>query len=202
MTLFRVPQSLANSSGLRRIGPLSKGVMARQSMKAPLLSRLDHVGLLATADDAVNFRLYTTLGRGPSPRLTEHQAETLAFRSQLKVIRHRRRESVHALHDKQKAWQTKTGVRSGNRRRRRRRRRGPLSADARRRLREAIMRSKPWLHSTGPTTDAGKAKAAANGRLRRPDPALVQLRGDLAEAQVLVQALRAARLQAGAPLPS
>jgi hypothetical protein len=64
------------------------------------------------------------------------------------------------------------------------------------------MRVKPWRCSTGPTTEAGKAKAAANGRRRRPDPALDRLRNDLAEAQAIFQALRVARLQAGAPLPS
>jgi hypothetical protein len=35
------------------------------------------------------------------------------------------------------------------------------------RVRQAALRNKPWLHSTGPKTAAGKAKSAKNRR-RRP----------------------------------
>jgi hypothetical protein len=34
----------------------------------------------------------------------------------------------------------------------------------------AALRNRPWEHSTGPRTPEGKAKAAANGRARKPTP--------------------------------
>jgi hypothetical protein len=41
--------------------------------------------------------------------------------------------------------------------------RGPLTPDGLARLRAAALRDRPWEHSTGPRTPAGKAKAALNG---------------------------------------
>ena len=35
------------------------------------------------------------------------------------------------------------------------------------RLRQAALRDRPWEHATGPLTQAGKAKSAANGRWRQ-----------------------------------
>jgi hypothetical protein len=34
-------------------------------------------------------------------------------------------------------------------------------------LSEAVRRNQPWLHSTGPKTATGKARSAANGKLRQ-----------------------------------
>lgn len=41
-----------------------------------------------------------------------------------------------------------------------------LTAAGRERLRQATLANKPWLQSTGPKTREGKARSAANGRLR------------------------------------
>ena len=46
---------------------------------------------------------------------------------------------------------------------------GPLTELTREKLRLAALRTQPWRWSTGPTTDAGKARAAANGFANRPD---------------------------------
>ena len=40
--------------------------------------------------------------------------------------------------------------------------RGSLSLEARQRLREDTLRRQPWLSSTGPRSDAGKARSRAN----------------------------------------
>jgi hypothetical protein len=42
-----------------------------------------------------------------------------------------------------------------------------LTAEGRERLRQSALALRPWLSSTGPRTIAGKARAAAAGRLRR-----------------------------------
>jgi hypothetical protein len=53
---------------------------------------------------------------------------------------------------------------------RNRKKRGPLTEEGLSRLREAALENRPWEHSTGPKTVAGKAKAAANGRARQSGP--------------------------------
>ena len=45
-----------------------------------------------------------------------------------------------------------------------------FSADGLRRLRQAALDHRPWQHSTGPRTAAGKARSAANGRIRQKGP--------------------------------
>jgi hypothetical protein len=42
--------------------------------------------------------------------------------------------------------------------------RGPLTVEGRERLRQAALRNKPWLYSTGPRSDEGKFRSANNGR--------------------------------------
>lgn len=44
--------------------------------------------------------------------------------------------------------------------------RGPVGLQTRERLSRAAIRTQPWLHSTGPRTQAGKQKSALNGRKR------------------------------------
>jgi hypothetical protein len=69
--------------------------------------------------------------------------------------------------------------------------RGSLTADGLNRLRAAALRDRPWEHSTGPRTPAGKAKAAFNGTgkakgvraARREVAALKGLFADLARAR-------------------
>src|SRR5437764_8345038 len=48
-----------------------------------------------------------------------------------------------------------------------RRKRGPLTPKGRERLRQAALKHRLWLSSTGPRSDAGKARAAANGKVRQ-----------------------------------
>jgi hypothetical protein len=60
-------------------------------------------------------------------------------------------------------------------------RRGPLTEAGRARLRQAALRHRPWAASTGPTSAAGKARAAANGRSRQAGPVSVrQARAEVA----------------------
>jgi hypothetical protein len=75
--------------------------------------------------------------------------------------------------------------------RRNRSKRPALSVDARQRLREAAIRNQPWLKSTGPTSNAGKAIVAMNGRGRQKGPRSVrQIRADLADVTELIGSLK------------
>jgi hypothetical protein len=48
-------------------------------------------------------------------------------------------------------------------------------------LRQAARKHRPWRHSTGPQTAAGKARSAANGRVRQQGPvSRLELRQELA----------------------
>lgn len=42
-----------------------------------------------------------------------------------------------------------------------------FTADGLRRLREAALRNRPWEHSTGPKTKAGRAQSVINGKKRQ-----------------------------------
>lgn len=76
--------------------------------------------------------------------------------------------------------------------------RGPLSAETRERLRQAALARKPWQHSTGPRTAAGKAKVALNGRAnRKVNISKRAVRRELAGLRSLVADMRAARKLAG-----
>ena len=78
--------------------------------------------------------------------------------------------------------------------RRNRAKRGPLSAAGRERLREAALRNKPWKHSTGPKTRAGRAQSARNGKQRQRGPrSLREVRAALAEIRELIRHMRQAR---------
>jgi hypothetical protein len=62
-----------------------------------------------------------------------------------------------------------------------------LNAEVRQRLREAAIRNQPWLNATGPTSDAGKAIVATNGRKRQKGPKSIrQIRADLADLRELI----------------
>jgi hypothetical protein len=41
-----------------------------------------------------------------------------------------------------------------------------LTPEGRERLRQSALVNRPWLHSTGPKTAAGKARVAENGKIR------------------------------------
>jgi hypothetical protein len=45
--------------------------------------------------------------------------------------------------------------------------RGTITEEGRERLRQNALKNKPWLHSTGPRTQAGKKRSADNGRWRQ-----------------------------------
>ena len=77
---------------------------------------------------------------------------------------------------------------------------GPMSLDTRQLLREAVLRNRPWERSTGPRTEAGKARSAANGRYRqRGQQSVRQIRGEMAGAQNLIREMAAMRASLGAP---
>jgi hypothetical protein len=60
------------------------------------------------------------------------------------------------------------------------------------RLREHALKHKPWRFSTGPTTAAGKARMAANGKKRQIGPRSVrEIRADLADLRDLMDQMRA-----------
>ncbi len=69
-----------------------------------------------------------------------------------------------------------------------------LSAAGRERLREAALVGKPWEHSTGPKSAAGKAKAADNGRSRQKGPKSIrELLRELAEVRMIIGQMQAMR---------
>lgn len=69
--------------------------------------------------------------------------------------------------------------------------RGPLTAWGRQRLREAALRNRPWLFSTGPKTAEGKSRAAANGKRRQTGPISVrEMKADLKEVRSLICAVK------------
>jgi hypothetical protein len=72
----------------------------------------------------------------------------------------------------------------------------PLSPDARQRIREATLRNQPWLRSTGPRTEAGKAIVAQNGRKTQKDARSVpQVRADIAGINDLIRQIAELRSQ-------
>jgi hypothetical protein len=71
-----------------------------------------------------------------------------------------------------------------------------LSAKGRERIRQAAIRNRPWIYSTGPTSAAGKAQVKANGKRRQLGVFSVrELRADLQEIKTLVQSM--AELRSG-----
>ena len=69
--------------------------------------------------------------------------------------------------------------------------RGPLTPSGLKRLRAAVLRTKPWLKTTGPATAAGKARSAANGRVRQTGPISTrQMRAQLAEVRQMITEMR------------
>ena len=72
--------------------------------------------------------------------------------------------------------------------------RGPLTPEGRERLRQTALRNKPWMSSTGPRTEAGKARSAANGRWRQKGERSVrQIRAAVADVWSLIEQMGASR---------
>jgi hypothetical protein len=64
-------------------------------------------------------------------------------------------------------------------------------AKARERLRQAALKNKPWLLSTGPRTPQGKAKVAQNGRVRQLGSISVrQMHAEIKQLRGLVDEMR------------
>ncbi len=75
--------------------------------------------------------------------------------------------------------------------------RGPLTPEGRERLRQSVLARRPWEHSTGPKTAAGKAKVALNGkRAQKGSLSQRELRAELAEVQSLVARMASLRNEA------
>jgi hypothetical protein len=88
-------------------------------------------------------------------------------------------------------------------RRNRSKRRG-LTPEGRERLRRAALAHRPWEHATGPRTAAGKARSAANGKVRQKGPTSVRgRRSALRAVRLLCRAMASLRegLAAVAPDP-
>ena len=73
-------------------------------------------------------------------------------------------------------------------------RRGPLTEAGRKRLRAKAIEHEPWLQSTGPRSEAGRAQAASNGRHRQAGLLSGrQARAKLAEVRSLIRAIHETR---------
>ena len=69
-----------------------------------------------------------------------------------------------------------------------------LSDAGREKLRQAALANRPWEHSTGPKTIAGKAISSAKGRSRQIGPQSIrELRGELTEVHLLIGQMQAMR---------
>jgi hypothetical protein len=72
--------------------------------------------------------------------------------------------------------------------------RAGLTPAGRERLRQAALRTRPWMCSTGPTSAAGKAQAVANGKRRQLGPYSVrELRAELTALCEMTRAMAATR---------
>jgi hypothetical protein len=80
---------------------------------------------------------------------------------------------------------------------RNRRRPKNWSTEGLERLRAAAWATRPWELTRGPTTAAGKARSAANGRSRQKgEKSVRQLRAELASVLILIEEMGAARRSA------
>ncbi len=72
-----------------------------------------------------------------------------------------------------------------------RQKRGALTADGRERLRAAAQINRPWEHSTGPRTPAGKIQAKLNGKRRQTDVLSIrEARAELARVSALLRSIQ------------
>jgi hypothetical protein len=73
-----------------------------------------------------------------------------------------------------------------------------LTPEGRERLRLAALVGKPWRHATGPRTAVGKARAAANGKVRQKGARSVrEIRRSVAELTGLVSDMARIRALVG-----
>jgi hypothetical protein len=75
-----------------------------------------------------------------------------------------------------------------------------LTPEGRSRLRQSALVNRPWLHSTGPKSVAGKARVAENGKRRLGgEPSAREVRRQLAALTGLVADMAALRRLAQRP---
>jgi hypothetical protein len=73
-----------------------------------------------------------------------------------------------------------------------------LTAEGRERLRQSALLHQPWRFSTGPTTAAGKARVAQNGRKRQLGPFSVrQIKANLVDIKDLLLEMQESRSMVG-----
>ena len=78
--------------------------------------------------------------------------------------------------------------------RRNRLKRQGFTPEGRERLRRAALAHRPWEHATGPRTAAGKARSAANGKVRQKGPTSVrERRSALRAIRLLCRAMQSMR---------
>ena len=66
-----------------------------------------------------------------------------------------------------------------------------VTEEGRERLRQNAIQHQPWTASTGPRTEAGKVRSAANGKIRqRGSISVRQMRADLKAARKLVRTVK------------
>ena len=71
-----------------------------------------------------------------------------------------------------------------------------LSTAGRERLRQAALRGRPWVHSTGPQSAAGRAQSVVNGKRRQMGPVSTrELKAELAAVWSLIHELRDLRVE-------
>ncbi len=72
--------------------------------------------------------------------------------------------------------------------------RGPITPAGRQRLRQAALKNKPWQYSTGPRSEAGKARSADNGRWRQQgDKSIRQAEAAVADVRRMIAQMMASR---------
>jgi len=78
--------------------------------------------------------------------------------------------------------------------RRHRKLRGPLTDEGRERLRQSAINNRPWEHSTGPKTQKGKARSAANGcKRQKGKKSKRQIKATVADASSLMEQMNKLR---------
>ena len=73
--------------------------------------------------------------------------------------------------------------------------RGGITEEGRRRLREAAQRNRPWEHSNGPKSEAGRAQSRTNGKARQiGDRSIREVRCEVAASKAFRQTLAELRV--------
>src|SRR5262249_33482620 len=73
--------------------------------------------------------------------------------------------------------------------------RGPLTPEGREKLRQSALHNRPWEHSTGPRTPAGRAQSRINGKKgsQKGPLSVREVRAALVEVRELIRQMQEAR---------